>query len=72
MAIVKQAEKQVKYRQQMYTDNKFMYMNNIDITMLIFCVRLSDIYIFSIFSIFYYTKVVFSPPRILTFLCPLR
>jgi hypothetical protein len=25
-----------------------------------------------ILSVFYYTKVVFSPPRILTFLCPLR
>ena len=32
MAIVKQAEKQVKYRQQMYTDSKFMHMNNINIT----------------------------------------
>ena len=36
MAIVKQAEKQINYRQQMYTDSKFMYMNNTDITMLMF------------------------------------
>jgi hypothetical protein len=37
MAIVKQAEKQVKYRQKMYKDSKFMHMNNINLTMLIFC-----------------------------------
>jgi len=45
MAIVKQAEKQVKYRQQMNTDSKFMYMKNTDVTMFIFFVRLSYIYI---------------------------
>jgi len=36
MAIVKQAEKQVRYRPQMNTDSKFMHTNNTDITMLIF------------------------------------
>ena len=44
MAIVNKQRYKSSTEQQMYTDSKFMHMNNINITMLIFFVRISDKY----------------------------